>query len=67
MLLWAKKIFKTKPNNEISQSLKGDIKTIFHHLTKEELVDKLVANYVLQHKKEEGLKNENSKKRNNNI
>ena len=52
MLLWAKKIFKTKPNNEISQSLKGQIKTIFHHLTKEELVDKLVANYVLQHKKE---------------
>lgn len=52
MLLWAKKIFKTKPNNEISQTLKGEIKTIFHHLTKDELVDKLVANYLLQHKKE---------------
>lgn len=52
MLLWAKKLFKTKPNNEISQTLKGEIKTIFHHLTKEELVDKLVANYVLQHKNE---------------
>ena len=63
MLLWAKKIFKTKPNNEISQELKGDIKTIFHHLTKDELVDKLVANYLLQHKKEDSLKDEKSKKK----
>jgi len=62
MLLWAKKIFKTKPNNNISQQLKGEIKTVFHHLTKDELVDKLVANYLLQHKKEVGLKEENSKK-----
>ena len=63
MLLWAKKIFKTKPNNNISQQLKGEIKTVFHHLTKDELVDKLVANYLLQHKKEEGLKEDNSKKK----
>jgi len=33
-LLWAKKIFKTKPNREVSEDLKGKIKTIFHHLTK---------------------------------
>ncbi|WP_372792419.1 DEAD/DEAH box helicase [Lutibacter sp.] len=63
MLLWAKKLFKTKPNNEISQTLKGEIKTIFHHLTKEELVDKLVANYVLQHKNELISKTEITRKK----
>ena len=45
-LLWAKKIFKIKPNREVSQEFKGKIKTIFHHLTKEELVDKVLANYI---------------------
>ncbi len=63
MLLWAKKLFKTKPNNEISQALKGEIKTIFHHLTKEELVDKLVANYLLQHKNEVVSKTETNTKK----
>ncbi|OUR91893.1 DEAD/DEAH box helicase [Flavobacteriales bacterium 34_180_T64] len=47
-LLWAKKIFKTKPNREVSEDFKAKIKTIFHHLTKEELVDKIVANYLTQ-------------------
>ena len=47
-LLWAKKIFKTKPNREVSEDFKGKIKTIFHHLTKEELVDKILANYLTQ-------------------
>ena len=45
-LLWAKKIFKAKPNREVNEHLKGQIKTIFHHLTKEELVDKILANYL---------------------
>lgn len=45
-LLWAKKIFKTKPNREVSEDFKAKIKTIFHHLTKEELVDKIFANYL---------------------
>lgn len=49
MLLWAKKIFKSKPNKNISEKVKGEIKTIFHHLTKEELVDKLVSNYISEH------------------
>lgn len=49
-LLWAKKIFKTKPNHDISSDLKNKIKTIFHHLTKDELIEKVVADY-LQHKK----------------
>ena len=47
-LLWAKKIFKSKPNHDVSEDLKAEIKTIFHHLTKEELVDKLLANYLAQ-------------------
>ena len=42
-LLWARKIFKTKPNREVSEDFKAKIKTIFHHLTKEELVDKILA------------------------
>ncbi|TDU40074.1 ATP-dependent RNA helicase DeaD [Gelidibacter sediminis] len=47
-LLWAKKIFKTKPNRDVSEDLKSKIKTVFHHLTKEELVDKILANYLAQ-------------------
>lgn len=50
MVLWAKKIFKTKPNHDISSDLRNKIKTIFHHLTKDELIEKVVADY-LQHKK----------------
>jgi ATP-dependent RNA helicase DeaD len=50
-LLWAKKIFKTKPNKDISESFKAEIKTVFHHLTKEELVDKILANYISQSNK----------------
>lgn len=51
-LLWAKQIFKTKPNQELNADLKNKVKTIFHHLTKEELIEKLLANYTLQHKSE---------------
>jgi superfamily II DNA/RNA helicase len=47
-LLWAKKIFKTKPNHEIDSELKTKVKTIFHHLTKEELIEKMLSNYMLQ-------------------
>ncbi|MES2543347.1 MAG: DEAD/DEAH box helicase [Bacteroidota bacterium] len=46
--LWAKQIFKTKPNHEVSPVLKDKIKTVFHHLTKDELVEKILANYLLQ-------------------
>ena len=45
-LIWANKIFKTKPNRSVSEDFKSKIKTIFHHLTKEELVDKILANYI---------------------
>jgi ATP-dependent RNA helicase DeaD len=47
-LLWARKVFKTKPNRSISEGLKREVRTVFHHLTKEELVDKILANYISQ-------------------
>ena len=47
-LLWARKVFKTKPNREVSEEFKTKIKTIFHHLTKDELVEKILANYLAQ-------------------
>ena len=51
-LLWAKQIFKTKPNHDVAPELKEKIKTVFHHLTKDELIEKLLANYILQTKNE---------------
>lgn len=47
-LLWAKKIFKTKVNRDIPEDFKAKVKTIFHHLTKEELVDKILSNYIAE-------------------
>lgn len=47
-LLWAKKIFKTKPNHAIPTAFKKKISTVFHHLTKEELIEKILANYWTQ-------------------
>ena len=41
-LLWAKKIFKTKPNKVVSEDLKRQVRTVFHHLTKEELIEKVL-------------------------
>ena len=51
-LLWAKQIFKTKPNHDVAAELKEKIKTVFHHLTKDELIEELLANYLLQNKNE---------------
>jgi ATP-dependent RNA helicase DeaD len=64
-LLWAKKIFKTKPNREVSEDFKAKIKTIFHHVTKEELVDKILANYIAETNMGSS-KNETLKKKKNN-
>jgi ATP-dependent RNA helicase DeaD len=47
-LLWAKKIFKTKVNRDIPEDFKAKVKTVFHHLTKEELVDKILSNYIAE-------------------
>jgi len=50
-VLWAKKIFKTKPNRDVSPALKDKVKTVFHHLTKDELIEKLLANYIMSQQK----------------
>lgn len=47
-ILWARKIFKTKANRNLSETFKTEIKTIFHHLTKEELIEKMIADQVNQ-------------------
>jgi ATP-dependent RNA helicase DeaD len=49
-ILWARKIFKAKPNKAISTDLKTAVKTVFHHLTKDELIEKLMANQLQQTK-----------------
>ena len=59
-LLWARKIFKTKPNHTISPEFKEKVHTIFHHLTKEELVDKILANHLGQTKKLGSAPSENN-------
>tara|TARA_R110002073_G_scaffold128999_3_gene275131 strand:- start:92202 stop:93545 length:1344 start_codon:yes stop_codon:yes gene_type:complete len=63
-LLWAKKIFKTKPNRTISDDFRKQVKTIFHHLTKEELIEKVLANHLAQ-KSLGTSKTEDSKKKKN--
>tara|TARA_B110000046_G_scaffold184088_1_gene221719 strand:- start:1608 stop:2948 length:1341 start_codon:yes stop_codon:yes gene_type:complete len=62
-LIWANKIFKTKVNKMVSEDFKSKIKTIFHHLTKEELVDKILSNYIAT-TKNTGTNSEVSKKKN---
>ncbi len=47
-LIWAKKIFKTKPNRTISDDFRKKVRTVFHHLTKEELIEKILANHLAQ-------------------
>lgn len=44
-LIWAKKVLKTKPNRQIPEELKQQVKMIFQHLSKEELMEKVLANY----------------------
>lgn len=44
-LVWARKLFKTKPNRQIPAEVQTKVKTIFHHLTKEELIDKMLTEY----------------------
>jgi len=63
-LLWAKKIVKTKPNRTISEEFRKKVRTIFHHLTKEELIEKVLANHLS--KSSLGTpKSEDSKKKKN--
>ncbi|SEK88016.1 ATP-dependent RNA helicase DeaD [Aquimarina amphilecti] len=62
-LLWAKKIFKTKPNHDVSTAFKEKIKTVFHHLTKEELIEKILANHLIEKTNTVSLKTEIPKKK----
>lgn len=48
LVLWAKKVFKTKPDRNVTPETKEKIKTIFHHLTKEELIEKVLADHLRQ-------------------
>ena len=61
--LWAKQIFKTKPNHEVSKDFKDKIKTVFHHLTKDELIEKLLAHQLLQTKNPVAVKSDEPKKK----
>lgn len=64
-LVWARKIFKTKPNRDIPEEVREEVKKIFHHLTKEELMDKVLANYFaeISQKAEKPVKDKKSKKK----
>ncbi|MGB5378802.1 helicase-related protein, partial [Muriicola sp.] len=62
LVLWAKKVFKTKPNRSISEETKEKIKILFHHLTKEELIEKIVADTYSQ-KRAATLENQTSQKK----
>lgn len=62
MILWAKQLFKTKPDHEIPATLNDKIKTVFHHLTKDELIEKMMANYALKHKNDNTSASEDSLK-----
>ena len=62
-LLWARKIFKTKPNHTVPAEFKEKIKTVFHHLTKEELIEKMLANYLAQQTNSISTKTEIPKKK----
>lgn len=44
-LVWANKILKTKPNRQVPEEVKKEVKSIFHRLTKEELIEKVLSNY----------------------
>lgn len=61
-LVWANKIFKTKPNRSVDEDFKAQIKTIFHHLTKDKLVDKILANYLANTKNTSSETTKNKRK-----
>ena len=65
-VLWAKKIFKTKPNRSISETLRKDVRTVFHHLTKEELIEKVLAHQLAQTFLAETKSGESKKQKNKN-
>jgi len=53
--LWAKQVFKTKPHHQLDPAVQNNIKDVFKNLSKEELIDKLIAHYLLQHKSSQSV------------
>lgn len=50
--LWAKRILKTKPNQELTADFKNRIKAVFQNISKDELIEKLLSNQLLKSKPE---------------
>ncbi len=50
--LWAKRILKTKPNQDLTADFKNRIKAVFQNISKDELIEKLLSNQLLQSKPE---------------
>lgn len=48
--LWAKQVLKTKPRHQLDPVVRKSIIEVFKNLSKEELVDKLIAHHLLQTK-----------------
>lgn len=44
-VVWARKVLKTKPNRHIPEEVREEVNSIFHRLTKEELIEKVLSNY----------------------
>lgn len=61
--LWSKQVFKTKPYPPLEPAVRESIREVFKNLSKEELVDKLIAHYLLQNKPFEKSKGTTFKKK----
>lgn len=54
--LWTKQVFRTKPNHQLEPAVRESIKELLKNLSKDELIDKLIAHYLLQNKSNERSK-----------
>ena len=61
--LWAKRILKTKPNQELTVDFKNRIRAVFQNISKDELIEKLLSNQLLQSKPEIILNSNTDKKK----
>lgn len=48
--LWSKQVFKTKPAHNLDAEVRESIREVFKNLSKDELIDKLIAHHLLQSK-----------------
>lgn len=61
--LWAKRILKTKANQELTVDFKNRIRAVFQNISKDELIEKLLSNQLLQSKPETILNSNTDKKK----